>query len=142
MGSEDTFGRAMWGLGAAVNLFPKHSLSVLASEMFEKGLEVADKLSFLRAISYTMIGIYELSLSKERTLSKNEIMKRLAEKIIAAYRENADEDWRWPEDEVTYDNARLPQALMLAYKMTGNREYLDVALRLLDFLTETQYKDG
>ena len=48
-------------------------------------------------------------------------------------------DWQWFEDILTYGNAKIPEALLRAYQVTQNEEYLEVALESLDFLTKEQW---
>ncbi len=40
------------------------------------------------------------------------------------FEDEARDDWHWFEPHLTYDNARLPQALFLAYSILGERKYL------------------
>ncbi len=43
-------------------------------------------------------------------------------------------DWRWFEERITYGNAKMSEALLLAYQITGNPRYKEVGLTTLDFL--------
>jgi hypothetical protein len=65
----------------------------------------------------------------------------LANELVRLYRKNRQDDWEWFEPAVTYGNAKLPHALLLAHEATRKKEYLKVALESLDFLTRIQY-DG
>jgi len=50
-----------------------------------------------------------------------------------------DEKWEKPyEVKTTYDNALLAQLYLRAYKITGNEEYKNVALKTIDFLLSQQ----
>jgi uncharacterized protein YyaL (SSP411 family) len=62
----------------------------------------------------------------------------LGNRLVSCYRANARGRWRWFEDTLTYDNARLPQALTAAYTLTGKQQFLDVAQQSLGFLLELQ----
>jgi hypothetical protein len=55
---------------------------------------------------------------------------------------NRDQNWRWFENILSYDNARLSQALFVAYDLLGEREYLDVAEESLEFLENITTIDG
>ena len=50
----------------------------------------------------------------------------------------ATEDWPWCGDVLTYDNARLPQALLLSGQWLPDREMLQTGLRALDWLKKVQ----
>jgi hypothetical protein len=47
-------------------------------------------------------------------------------------------DWVWFEEGLAYDNARLPQALMLAGMATQTPQYIDAGLRSLRWLMTQQ----
>jgi hypothetical protein len=48
------------------------------------------------------------------------------------------EDWQWFEEELAYDNARLPQALILTGRSTGTPSYVNAGLRSLRWLMTLQ----
>jgi hypothetical protein len=50
--------------------------------------------------------------------------------------------WRWFGDAMTYTNAKMPQALLLAYHVTGTARFRDIGLTSLDFLLAETYHDG
>src|SRR6185437_15507919 len=47
-------------------------------------------------------------------------------------------DWEWFEDELAYDNARLPQALIVTGCATATRSCVNVGLRSLRWLMTLQ----
>ncbi len=66
---------------------------------------------------------------------KSEEINYWAEKIVEKYNLERSDYWLWFEDEITYDNGRIPMSLLVAYQETQNKRYLEVALESLDFLT-------
>lgn len=64
---------------------------------------------------------------------------RLANELVEAYQSNKEESWRWYEESLTYDNARLPLGLFHAYKAVGKKIYLKIAKESLNFLIEKTY---
>jgi hypothetical protein len=50
----------------------------------------------------------------------------------------SDSDWLWFENTVAYDNARIPQALILTGRWTGRSDILEIGLRTLHWLLENQ----
>ena len=48
------------------------------------------------------------------------------------------DDWTWCEDEVTYDNARLAQALIVSGSATGQQNVVEWGLKALRWLAEIQ----
>jgi hypothetical protein len=51
---------------------------------------------------------------------------------------SAHPDWQWFEEELSYDNAKLAQALIVIGQATGQRVVLDRGLQALRWLTELQ----
>ena len=47
-------------------------------------------------------------------------------------------EWPWPEPRLTYDNARLPQALILAGEALGDPGMTEHGLSLLEWLIDTE----
>jgi hypothetical protein len=50
------------------------------------------------------------------------------------YKDNKKDSWHWFEPVLTYDNAMLPLALLNAYEITQNEEYLTIAFESMHFL--------
>lgn len=137
-GSEDTQGRAIWGLGCAVHLGPTEWFQILGRELLEKAL-LNLKLEHPMAKAYTIHGLYHyLQKYKGATMVKR-LLQELADSLIANYQKTAKPGWHWFSDAITYGNAKIPQALLLAYKILGNQIYKTVALEALNFLTAATY---
>ena len=62
--------------------------------------------------------------------------------LIRRFEENADEEWRWFEPELTYENALLPLALFKFSMRTGDERALRVACDSLSFLETLCFADG
>ena len=69
------------------------------------------------------------------------LITKLADDLISKFRGVSTDNWHWFEDYLTYGNAVLPEALILASKITGNKLYQEVALKTFDFLLETTFSD-
>jgi hypothetical protein len=61
----------------------------------------------------------------------HELLARLVEQLGDAHERTASDDWCWFEETLTYDNARLPQALLSGANALGRG---DLAERSLDSL--------
>jgi uncharacterized protein YyaL (SSP411 family) len=62
--------------------------------------------------------------------------------MVERFHDETKNDWNWFEPHLTYDNARLPQALFLAYSMVGKQEFLKVAEASMEFLNNIHIVDG
>ena len=139
---EDTFGRCLWGLGAAIHLCQEGDQSRLARELFEDSLSLIPQLNNTRSLAYCALGLSNYLLQYPEAHAVAEKMRYVADRLVEFYRNNASPDWPWFETFLTYDNARLPQALLLAYRHLNEPVYLEIGLKSLDYLISLQYRDG
>jgi len=138
MGSEDSHGRAVWGLGVAVALGRDKGQVSFASDLFHRALGTTEQFTHPRAIAFAIIGIHAY-LSHSGGDSRAKRTRRiLSDKLMNQFRDFATEDWPCCEETLTYDNARLPQALLLSGQWLPDREMLDMGLRALDWLMQVQ----
>jgi hypothetical protein len=134
-------GRALWGLGTAISMSPDEKMQVLAKDIFERAIENL-RLQYPRAIAYAICGLYSFLQRYEGAILVRRLLIELAEQLIQLYKESSTEGWKWFGDEITYANAKLPQAMLLAYRVTGNEKYLAIGLESFDFLIEQTYRNG
>jgi hypothetical protein len=140
--SEDSFGRCLWGLGAATRLVQNRAPGLLARTMVEESVCMLDKLTYTRAQSYSVCGLASYLVLHPTYQPAVEGMQLLAESLLARYQKQADGKWNWFEDFLSYDNARLSQAMLLTYRHIPEEKYLECGLESLDFLIEQQYHNG
>jgi glycosyltransferase involved in cell wall biosynthesis len=138
-GSDDTLGRVLWGLGTVVRWGPKEQIRALAQDMMDKATPRILEIEAPRAMAYTIIGIDHLLQKFEGASQFRRLLVQLADDLVSLYKGNRTADWNWFEDVITYGNAKIPEALLRAYQVTRNKEYLDIALESLDFLTKEQW---
>lgn len=140
-GSEDAAGRALWACGSVVNSKLPEELQLVAKDIFFHGLPWVWKTTHLRFIASTILGVTEVATVESEQNLKDDAVK-LAEVLVQSFRDESCEGWRWFESTLTYDNARLPQALFAAYTLTGTSEFLETAQEAMDFLVKTQMFEG
>ena len=141
-GSEDSHGRALWGLGTAVALGRNEGQVNHATDLFQRALPAVEHFTSPRAIAFALIGLHAL-LSGKPENNQIEIMCRiLSDKLMQWFRNTSSEDWPWCEETLTYDNARLPQALLLSGQWLGDDEMLQTALRALTWLKKIQHDES
>jgi hypothetical protein len=137
-GSEDSHGRALWGLGVAATLGRNEGQVSHAADLFQRALPAAEFFTSPRAVAFTIIGIHAF-LSGNRGQSHIDTLgKVLSYKLMQWFRNFSSRDWPWCEETLTYDNARLPQALLLSGQWLADDEMLQTALRALTWLKEIQ----
>ncbi len=138
VGSDDCFGRAVCALGACIGRSKQRSLQSWATEPFHSALMNSSELTYPRGWAGTLIGIHEYlrRLSGDRLV--NEVRETLTNRLIDLYQDTATDDWPWFEETLSYDNARLPHALILSGYWTSNAQATEIGLRSLAWLSELQ----
>lgn len=135
-GSGDCFGRAMWACGRTVNSWLDRNYKEIARKILEKALPQTLELEHQRPIAFTLIGLDEIVKARPDDRSLIETVEMLGNRLVRLFEANSDEKWQWFEDILTYDNARLPQAMFAAYQATGNKRFLEIAKKSFGFLAK------
>ncbi|MGB8329260.1 MAG: glycosyltransferase family 4 protein, partial [Polyangiales bacterium] len=140
-GSEDSHGRALWALGAVVGRSREPGRKSLGSELFHAALPGVEELESSRAWAFALLGIHEYLRAFRGESAIEVFQKQLSGRLLSRFQTNGDEGWPWCEDVIAYDNARLPQALIVSGDQLGDREMVAAGLESLRWLNEIQRSD-
>jgi hypothetical protein len=121
-GSEDSHGRAVWGLGTVLGRSKNAGLRGAAGRMFELAVPAAAEFKSPRAGAFALLGLQEYLDSFPGDRAALGASDALASRLLNSYRVHRTDDWKWFENGLAYSNARLPQALMRAGARAGNEE--------------------
>src|SRR5262249_17941397 len=69
-------------------------------------------------------------------------LETYAGRLAAIYDRYSDSKWNWFGEELTYANAKVPQAMLLAYEVTNDKRFLTIGIDSLEFLLSQTYRDG
>jgi glycosyltransferase involved in cell wall biosynthesis len=137
-GSEDSHGRALWGLGTVLGRSRNAGLRGAAGRMFEVAVPAAVDFKSPRACAFALLGLQEYLDAIPGDRAALTAADALANRLLNSYRRSRTEEWKWFEDELAYSNARLPQALIRAGVRAGNKEMVSAGLEALDWLVSVQ----
>jgi hypothetical protein len=132
VGADDVLGRTLWACGyvCCSTKLPK-GVREVARTIFEGAAKHATSDFSLRPIAYSLLGFY---YSRASIREAQEKIRVLSAKMLHNYEATKAPDWEWFEDIMTYSNARLPQAMLLAYDAIGEPKLLSCGERTLGFL--------
>ncbi len=136
--SEDSHGRAVWGLGTVLGRSKNAGLRGAAGRMFELAVPAAVEFKSPRACAFALLGVQEYLDSFPGDRAALSASDALANRLLTSYRAHRTEDWKWFENSLAYSNARLPQALLRAGVRAGNEEMVSAGLEALDWLVALQ----
>jgi glycosyltransferase involved in cell wall biosynthesis len=137
-GSEDSHGRALWGLGTVLGRSKNAGLRGAAGRMFELAVPAAVEFKSPRACAFALLGLLEYLEAFPGDRAALSASDGLASRLMSSYRAARSEEWKWFESGLAYSNARLPQALMRAGRRSGNEEMVAAGLEALDWLVTIQ----
>lgn len=136
VGTHDSIGRAIWGLGYAVRFAPLAGWCEVSRGLLAAVLPHAATLSHVRSRAYAAIGLAHARAAlgpRADGAALEAPLRSIGDDLVARHAACADAHWDWFEDEMTYDNARLPEALLRIGTVLDDRAYVSLGLRTLDF---------
>ena len=140
-GSEDCQARAIWALGVGVGRSPYRSFQVMAGQLFAQALPALTEFTSPRAWAFGLIGIHEYLRRLSGDSLVNQTRDILSSRLMELFERTSQPEWRWFEDELSYDNPKLAHALILTGRETGQEAMLERGLEALRWLAELQISE-
>jgi hypothetical protein len=142
-GTPDSFGRALWGLGYCMRFAPRDSWRRSAGRLVDAALPHVADLAHLRSRAYAALGLAHALESPDVDRSVlGAVLREAVTAILLGYTRCAAADWRWCEPVMTYDNARLPEALIRAGEALGDAQMTELGLQMLTFYSGIVIENG
>ncbi len=138
-GSEDSHGRALWGLGTVLGRTKDNGLRGAAGRLFELAVPAAVEFRSPRACAFALLGLDEYLESFPGDRAALNAADALANRLLNSYLSNRSGEWKWFENELSYSNARLPQALIRAGTRSANDGMVSAGLEALEWLATVQH---
>ena len=138
-GSEDSHGRALWALGAVLGHSQDAGLRGAAGRLFEAAVPAVAKFTSPRSWAFSILGMqaYLDWFPGDRAIQG--VRNALADRLLDVYERSRGEGWDWFEKSLSYSNARLPQALILAGWRGENERMVAAGIEALEWLVAAQH---
>src|SRR6267143_941457 len=120
---------------------PYRSFQIMAGQLFALALPALREFTSPRAWALGLIGIHEYLRRLSGDSLVNQTREALTSRLMELFERTAQPDWCWFEEELTYDNAKLPHALILSGRATGQPAVFERGLQALRWLTELQISE-
>ncbi len=127
-GSEDSNARSFWAVCSTAAEAHAPEQRRWAQAFLPRLLPAMERLSSPRAEAFVALGLAQVVGSGFGSPAMRDLLRRKAERLAALLDARAAEGEPWFEPYLSYDNARLPEALIRAGVVLG-----DMRLRLLGF---------
>ncbi len=137
----DHVGRTVWALGAVVAAHPPRAVAAPSLRLLEDMADTVERTDSMRTIAFAVIGLTRPSL-RALTPRLQQLLEVLGDRLMGFYTQFSTPDWQWFEQSLTYDNARLPQALIAAGHRLGRADMLAAGLAALEWYGAQCQLDG
>ncbi|MFW5699011.1 MAG: glycosyl transferase family 1, partial [Planctomycetota bacterium] len=138
MGGEDAHARTLWALGLTAVLAPAENMRSLALRLFDIALPAIRSSPYLHSWAYALLGVDNVLRAVPDHDAAGQLRKRFAGEMLDIYRTMSDARWRWWEDAISYDSARLPQTLVVTGAAMDDTAMVKAGLASLEWLIELQ----
>jgi glycosyltransferase involved in cell wall biosynthesis len=141
VGSDDSHGRALWSLGKVLGLSQHAGLRGAAGRLFEAAVPATLTFTSPRAWAYCILGMqaYLDWFPGDRVIQSARNI--LANRLLDIYERSHSDTWKWFEKSLSYSNARLSQALILAGWRSDNQRMIEAGMDSLKWLVAEQHRD-
>jgi glycosyltransferase involved in cell wall biosynthesis len=141
VGSDDSHGRALWSIGKVLGHSQDAGLRGAAGRLFEAAVPATLTFTSPRAWAFCILGMqaYLDRFPGDRTIQG--VRNTLANRLLDIYERTHSATWQWFEKSLSYSNARLSQALILAGWRSNNQRMIQAGMESLKWLVAEQHRD-
>ena len=138
----DHVGRSIWALGEILSTAWVQGVVGPAGRLLTSLVASLNGELSPRTAAYAILGLARLDPDRLEPDARR-LLERLVGRLEADYERSASDTWRWFEDDLSYDNARLSQALIVGGEALGSEEAVAAGLESLSWLgDESGLADG
>ncbi|MBB5518622.1 glycosyltransferase family 4 protein [Amphiplicatus metriothermophilus] len=141
-GSEDSVGRSFQAVAVAAAQARDPQLRRWARDLAARAMPHMERLRSPRAQAFVLLGLCALLRAKPFHPDARRLAADLAGRLKRGFDAYAGPEWRWFENVLAYDNARLPQALIVAGETLGRRAWIETGADALAWLCRKQTGRG
>jgi glycosyltransferase involved in cell wall biosynthesis len=137
-GSDDSNGRTLWALGIAAARSSDRGLRDWAKALFGVAAPHVAELPAPRTRAFAALGGHAmLEVVPDHQLARS-LLGASGEQLMAMHDRTSRHGWNWFEAELTYDNGRLPEALIRAGMALSKPMMIERGLSTLRWLIDHQ----
>ncbi len=138
VGSEDSHGRSLWALGTVLGRSQDEGLRGAAGRLFEAAVPSVLRFRSPRAWAFGILGVQAYLDWFPGDRAMQGIRNTLANRLLDIYERSRSDSWHWFEKSLSYSNARLSQALILAGWQSENKRMVAAGTESLQWLLSAQ----
>jgi hypothetical protein len=129
----DHVGRSIWALGEILSTAWVPAVVGPTERLLDAIVHLVPTDASPRTGAYAALGLARLDPDR-RSPEARQLLERVMEQLASAYEANVGDGWQWFENALTYDNARLPHALIVGGTTLGRADLTETGLEALRWL--------
>lgn len=137
-GSQDSHGRTLWALGECARSDASPSRRAWATALFSQALPTVEGFGSPRAWAFALLGLEGYCAAAPRDVFAHQIRSTLADRLVDIFHRVERTGWIWFEESLSYDNARLSEALITTGLSAERPDYVAAGLKSLRWLMTVQ----
>ncbi|WP_116124722.1 glycosyltransferase family 4 protein [Lewinella sp. IMCC34183] len=141
-GSEDSYGRALWGVSYCLAHPPRPDQRPLLEEIFIRAIGHLDEMRSPRTVAYGVLSLTYYLDHKPSDEAMLNLLDRLCNRLLDHYGDSRREGWDWFENYLTYCNGILPLAMFRALRHISKEAIRQAAVDSTNFLASQTIIDG
>jgi glycosyltransferase involved in cell wall biosynthesis len=141
-GSEDSYGRALWGVSYCLAHPVRNDHRPLLHEIFIRAIGHVERMRSPRTIAYGVLSLSYFLDYRPGDETMLNLLDRLCNRLLDHYHDSRNEGWNWFERYLTYSNGILPFALFRALNHLNKEKIREAAISSTAFLAEQTIVDG
>lgn len=138
VGSQDSCARTIWALGVTSVEGRSLDLRRWARDLLGRAMGGAAELNHPRSRAFVMLGLTSLISRGSATPQMTALVERNAEHLMGLLKTVSVDGRAWFEPHLSYDNARMPEALIRAGTALDRPDWIKAGLGALDWLCARQ----
>jgi glycosyltransferase involved in cell wall biosynthesis len=138
----DHVGRSVWALGEVLATAWVPAVVGPAERLLNTLVRTIPAAPSLRTGAYVALGLAHLDPDRLDLVARS-VLQRVLDQLAAAFASHGRPGWEWFEERLTYDNARLPHALVVGGAALSRNDLTEAGLESLRWLgDESGLSDG
>lgn len=138
VGSEDSWGRAVWSFGVTAREARSSRLRSWSAEWFGRTATHLLGVRSPRAMAFCILGADAMLAAGCEERRASQTLERFAVRLAACAGREARSGWIWFERVLAYDNCRLPEALLRAGLALDRPDFIRTGLETLYWIVGRQ----
>ena len=141
-GSEDSHGRTLWAVGVCSRDSASEPRRAWAGHLLRAAAHTVAGFTSPRAWAFSLLGLNAFCGAHPPVRALEALRRDLAQRLMDQLRTHATPAWPWFEPCLSYDNARLCEALILSGEGMEAPDMTQAGVRALTWLVSRQRGNG